>query len=185
MGTEDMLATNGSESLLQSFDNIAGNWPVALEPLKANSNHNAQLLVEAFGMGSSVYNANTVGKPAKNIFACLVGRLGARPVQWKWEEERQKDSRNSLMVKDAKVGDAEVTFEKRINGVMNSIFWGVDVDLGLSTVVAIGNGIERYNNCRGKGKVNNKKGNAKRQEQQQMNQQPANVMVSSSLTSCR
>ncbi|KAL7547900.1 hypothetical protein ACHAWF_011176 [Thalassiosira exigua] len=121
--------TNGtlppnSETLLQSLEEISTDWRVAPEPLRS-SDPSTQLKVGAFGMGSSAYDAKTVGKPAKEVFATLVGKLGARPLVSKnvgnGNRSEGKKSK-SLMIGDSEVGDAEVVFEKWMNGISSSIF---------------------------------------------------------------
>lgn len=115
-----------SQVLLQSLEEISTDWRVAPEPLRS-SNPQTQLKVGAFGMGSSAYDAVTVGKPAKDVFSCLVGKLGARPlvgakpVSNKKNVESGRKSK-SLMIGDSEVGDSDVVFEKWMSGIVSSIF---------------------------------------------------------------
>jgi tRNA wybutosine-synthesizing protein 1 len=111
-----------SQNLLLSLGEISTDWRVAPEPLRS-SRPESQLMVGAFGMGSSAYDAHTVGKPAKDVFSCLVGKLGARPLVSKnvggKREGRAKSK--SLMIGDSEVGDAAVVFEKWMNGIVSSV----------------------------------------------------------------
>jgi tRNA wybutosine-synthesizing protein 1 len=119
--TDGTLPPN-SQNLLQSISEISTDWRVAPEPLRA-SNPELQLRVGAFGMGSSAYDAHTVGKPAKEVFSCLVGKLGARPLVSKnvGGKREGKAKSKSLMVGDSEVGDSEVVFEKWMNAIVNSV----------------------------------------------------------------
>jgi len=119
--TDGTLPPN-SQNLLQSLSEISTDWRVAPEPLRSSSPE-LQLKVGAFGMGSSAYDAHTVGKPAKEVFSCLVGKLGARPLVSKnvGGKREGKAKSKSLMVGDSEVGDSEVVFEKWMNGIVNSV----------------------------------------------------------------
>ena len=112
-----------SSVLLESLQEIATDWRVAPEPLRS-SDPGRQLKVAAFGMGSSAYDASTVGRPAKEAFASLVGKLGARPLVGKKVVSKTAGGRKgkSLMVGDAEVGDAGEVYEKWAEGVLASIF---------------------------------------------------------------
>jgi hypothetical protein len=134
--------TNGtlppdSDTLLHSLQEISTDWRVAPEPLRTSDPY-CQLKVGAFGMGSSAYDASTVGKPAKDVFAILVGKLGARPLVMarnnkniiaggagassSFARENGGKKSKSLMIGDSEVGDAEVTFDKWMNGIVSSVF---------------------------------------------------------------
>ena len=67
-------------------------------------------------MGSSAYDANTVGKPAKEVFATLVGKLGARPLvsktAGKAHNRRHGKKSKSLMIGDSEAGDSDAVFDK-------------------------------------------------------------------------
>ncbi|KAL9184147.1 hypothetical protein ACHAXT_002233 [Thalassiosira profunda] len=137
--------TNGtlppdSQTLLDSLKEISTDWRVAPEPLRS-SDPARQLKVGAFGMGSSAYDASTVGRPAKEVFATLVGKLGARPLVSKNAGSGGKGGTKSksLMVGDAEVGDAEVVFEKWMHGVVASVF-PAEGDGSSSTVAGKGKG---------------------------------------------
>ena len=119
--TDGTLPPN-SQNLLQSLGEISTDWRVAPEPLRS-SNPESQLKLGAFGMGSSAYDAHTVGKPAKEVFSCLVGKLGARPLVSKnvGGKREGKAKSKSLMIGDSEVGDSEVVFEKWMNGIVSSI----------------------------------------------------------------
>ncbi|KAL7500599.1 hypothetical protein ACHAWT_011231 [Skeletonema menzelii] len=119
--TDGTLPPN-SQNLLQSLSEISTDWRVAPEPLRSSSPE-LQLKVGAFGMGSSAYDAHTVGKPAKEVFSCLVGKLGARPLVSKnvGGKREGKAKSKSLMIGDSEVGDSDVVFEKWMNGIVNSV----------------------------------------------------------------
>jgi len=157
--------TNGSlppdsQVLLESLNEISTDWRVAPEPLRS-SDPKSQLMVGAFGMGSTAYDAATVGRPARDAFAALVGKLGAKPLVSKsagknncGSNRREGKKSKSLMIGDSEVGDAEVVFEKWMNGIVTSI----------SEIVEVRNAGSGGNNvARGKGKV----GGVKKQTQQQ------------------
>ncbi|KAL7452393.1 hypothetical protein ACHAWC_005170 [Mediolabrus comicus] len=119
--TDGTLPPN-SQNLTQSLNEISTDWRVAPEPLRSN-NPKTQVKVGAFGMGSSAYDAYTVGKPAKDVFSCLVGKLGARPLVSKnvGGKREGKAKSKSLMIGDSEVGDSEVVFEKWMNGIVSSV----------------------------------------------------------------
>jgi len=141
-----------SQILLESLNEISTDWRVASEPLRS-SDPSTQLKVGAFGMGSSAYDKVTVGKPAKDAFSTLVGKLGARPLVSKTAAKNgggRGDGKKSksLMVGDDEVGDAAVVFDKWMNGVVFSIFTTEGVGVGGNKVIT----------GKGKGgKVNNAK----------------------------
>jgi hypothetical protein len=74
-------------------------------------------------MGSSAYDPETVGKPAKQVFSHLV-KLGARPLVTAKSSAKQtvqgKKSK-SLMIGDSEVGDADIVFEKWLNGIVGAL----------------------------------------------------------------
>lgn len=77
----------------------------------------------ACSMGSSAYDPETVGKPAKLVFSHLV-KLGGRPLvtaksSFKKNSEGKKSK--SLMIGDSEVGDADVVFEKWLNGILGAL----------------------------------------------------------------
>lgn len=128
--------TNGalppdSDTLLQSLREISTDWRVAPEPLRTVDPH-CQLKVGAFGMGSSAYDASTVGKPAKDVFATLVGKLGARPlvIARKGSAAARDNSggkkSKSLMIGDSEVGDPDIIFERWMNGIIYSVISNMD-----------------------------------------------------------
>jgi hypothetical protein len=69
-----------SAILLSSLNEILHDWRVAPEPLRTPDPAGLTLRVGAFGMGSSGYDPSTVGRPAQDVFALLVGKLGAWPL---------------------------------------------------------------------------------------------------------
>ena len=76
-----------------------------------------------YRVGSSAYDLETVGKPAKQVFSHLV-KLGARPLVTARSLTRQttggKKSK-SLMIGDCEVGEADAVFEKWLNGVVGAL----------------------------------------------------------------
>lgn len=76
-GTNGTLPPN-SATLLASLNKILHDWPVAPGPLRMSDPDQLTLRVGAFGMGSSGYYPSTVGRPARDVFALLVGKLGVR-----------------------------------------------------------------------------------------------------------
>ena len=95
-------------------------------------------------MGSSAYDASTVGKPAKEVFATLVGKLGARPLVSKNVGNLGGGGKKSksLMIGDDEVGDSSVVFEKWMNGIVASIFpsEGGSSGSGSTSNVVVGGG---------------------------------------------
>jgi len=114
-----------SQHLLTSLKEISTDWRVPPTPLRS-SNPSTQLKVAAFGMGSSAYDASTVGKPAKDVFALIVGKLGAKPLVGKnvgnVGGSRSGKKSKSLMIGDDEVGDASLIFDKWMDAVAASIF---------------------------------------------------------------
>ena len=113
-----------SQHLLTSLKEISTDWRVPPTPLRS-SNISTQLKVAAFGMGSSAYDASTVGKPAKDVFALIVGKLGAKPLVGKNVGNvggRSGKKSKSLMIGDDEVGDASLIFDKWMDAVAASIF---------------------------------------------------------------
>ena len=111
--TDGTLPPN-SQNLTQSLSEISTDWRVAPEPLRS-SNPATQLKVGCFGMGSSAYDTHTVGKPAKDVFSCLVGKLGARPLVSKnvGGKREGKAKSKSLMIGDS-------LYKSDIEGVTDS-----------------------------------------------------------------
>ena len=122
-----------SQTLLTSLQEISSDWRVAPEPLRS-SNPSSQLKIGAFGMGSSGYDIRTVGKPAKDVFSLLVGKLGARPLVSKNVGSGVKGGKKSksLMIGDDEVGDASIVFDKWMHAVVASIFPSLWEDNGSS-----------------------------------------------------
>lgn len=74
-------------------------------------------------MGSSAYDPETVGKPAKQVFSHLI-KLGARPLVTARSSTKQADGgkkSKSFMIGDCEVGDADLVFEKWMNGVLGAL----------------------------------------------------------------
>lgn len=159
--------TNGtlppdSDTLLPSLHDICSDWRIAPEPLRTADTitPNGQIVnntvrVGVFGMGSSAYEKNTMGKPAKEIFALLVNKLGARPLVSKKSIGRNATTGGkikSLVIGDSESGDCDTIFNSWMEGVVTSIFPS-------STTVAATAGAGRKNN-----RVSSKVGKAKKNE---------------------
>ena len=67
-----------SVTLLASLNKILPDWHVLPEPLRMLDPNESTLRVGAFGIGSSGYDPCTVGRLAQDVFALLMGVLGAR-----------------------------------------------------------------------------------------------------------
>jgi len=82
-------------------------------------------------MGSSAYDTETVGKPAKLVFSHLL-KLGARPLVTATSKsiKIQGKKSKSLMIGDAEVGDADIIFEKWCNGVVGALSDGDHAQAG-------------------------------------------------------
>ena len=152
--TDGTLPPN-SETLLQSLNEISTDWRVAPEPLRS-SDTSSQLKVGAFGMGSSAYDASTVGKPAKDVFSTLVGKLGARPLVSKNVGNGGSGGKKgkSLMIGDDEVGDSTIVFEKWMHAVAASIFQSANGSTTSSRGYVV-------SGKKGKGKANGGKQNKK------------------------
>jgi hypothetical protein len=134
--------TNGtlppdSATLLASLNEILHDWRVAPEPLRTSDPDGSTLRVGAFGMGSSGYDPSTVGRPARDVFALLVGKLGARPlISRSANIARRKRGgakmMSSLAIGNSESGDSNAVFDGWMRGVASSIFpsAGADVDGG-------------------------------------------------------
>ena len=107
-----------SQVIIDSLDEILSDWRVAPEPLRGKES----VRVGAFGMGSSAYDPETVGKPAKQVFSHLV-KLGARPLVTAKSSTKTGDGKKSksLMIGDAEVGDADIVYEKWLNGILSAL----------------------------------------------------------------
>ena len=163
--------TNGtlppdSDTLLPSLHDICSDWRIAPEPLRTADTtttpnggttvNNNTVRVGVFGMGSSAYDKSTMGKPAKETFALLVSKLGARPLVSQKSIGRNATTGGkikSLVVGDSESGDCDSTFNSWMEGVVTSIF------PSSSTTVAATAGAGRKNN-----RVSNKVGKAKKDE---------------------
>ena len=136
-----------SQILMDSLEEISSDWRVAPEPLRSGD-AGTQLRVGAFGyvshycsicafiqrltltvllsfprMGSSAYDADTVGKPAKQVFSSLVSKLGARPLVTAKSSQRSEGKKSkSLMIGDSEAGDSDAVFDKWMDGVVGAIF---------------------------------------------------------------
>jgi hypothetical protein len=126
-----------SATLLSSLNEILHDWRVAPEPLRTPDPDRSTLRVGAFGMGSSGYDPSTVGRPARDVFALLVGKLGARPlVSRSANIARRKRGgarmASSLAIGDSESGDSDAVFDGWMRGVASSIFpsAGADADGG-------------------------------------------------------
>jgi hypothetical protein len=77
-------------------------------------------------MGSSAYDTRTMGKPAKETFALLVGKLGARPLVSQKSIGRNATTGGgkikSLVIGDSESGDCDSVFNSWMEGVVTSIF---------------------------------------------------------------
>lgn len=151
--------TNGtlppdSDTLLPSLHDICSDWRIAPEPLRTADNNTVR--VGVFGMGSSAYDKSTMGKPAKETFALLVSKLGARPLVSQKSIGRNATTGGkikSLVIGDSESGDCDGVFDSWMEGVVTSIF------PSSSTTVAATAGAGRKNN-----RVSNKVGKAKKDE---------------------
>ena len=98
------------------------------------------LLYVVNSMGSSAYDIHTVGKPAKHVFSLLL-KLGARPLVTAKSSTKTagvgKKSK-SLMIGDSEVGDADIVFEKWLNGIVGAL------DEGEGSVKIITRGKKKY-----------------------------------------
>lgn len=79
-------------------------------------------------MGSSAYDSETVGKPAKQVFSHLV-KLGARPLVTAKSFTKRVEGKKSksLMIGDSEVGDADVVFHKWLNGITGALEEGESI----------------------------------------------------------
>jgi FMN phosphatase YigB (HAD superfamily) len=171
--------TNGtlppdSDTLLPSLQDICSDWRIAPEPLRIadttttgpsggrRSTVNNTVRVGVFGMGSSAYDTRTMGKPAKDTFALLVSKLGARPLVSQKSLGRNATTGGgkikSLVIGDSESGDCDSVFNSWMEGVVSSIFPSSSTTT-VATTAATTAGAGRKNN-----RVSNKIGKAKKDE---------------------
>ncbi|KAL7520206.1 hypothetical protein ACHAWX_006838 [Stephanocyclus meneghinianus] len=161
---------------MDSLEEIENDWRVAPEPLRVEDERRVRIGV--FGMGSSAYDAETVGKPAKQVFSRLL-RLGARPLVAAKPSSRttttttttgsgKNDKKSkSFMIGDSEAGDADAVFDQWAGGIVESVV-GMGKERGGAVVKTVrGN----KSGMTAKNKKQQQKQKRQQQQQQQLQQQ--------------
>jgi len=108
------------QPLMNALEEIRSDWRVAKRPLESSG-----LQIAVFGMGSSAYDPETFGKPAKSVFSHFL-HLGAKPLLSSNHNNNNNNRRKnktgkSLTLGDDEVGDASAIFQTWMNHTLSHL----------------------------------------------------------------